>query len=113
MSRIECLVSLTIAKSFTMINMLVGLSWFIGEASSAFRKAVPTKFGKLVTSLGLDHEEGFGLTLHKLVENGSHSPDEPEARQNQPINSLSCGVTSGGSQWGSVETTPRAEPLHE
>ena len=57
--------------------------WIEGKTSSEFRHADPVKFGELVASLGLDYEEGFWPTLHKLVGSWSHSPDKPEARQNE------------------------------
>ena len=53
-----------------------------GEASSEFKHADRVKFGDLAVGLGLDYEEGCWPTLHKLVMSWSHSPDEPEARQN-------------------------------
>ena len=55
----------------------------MGEASSEFKHADSIKFEELVASLGLDYEEGYSPTLHKLVSSSSYSPDELEARQNQ------------------------------
>ena len=50
-----------------------------GEDSLVFRHADPVKFRELVTGLRPDYEDGCWLTLHKLVGNRSHSPDEPKA----------------------------------
>ena len=59
-----------------------GACKFEGEASSEFKHADPIKFGELVTSLGLNCEEGSWLTLHKLVRNWSRSLDELKAGRN-------------------------------
>ena len=53
------------------------------EASFESRHADSVKFRELVAGRGPDFEEGFWPTLHKLVGSWSHSPDEPEAWQNQ------------------------------
>ena len=53
-----------------------------GDASSEFRYVDAVKFGELVTSLGLDYEEGCWPTLHKLVGRWSGSPDEPDVGRN-------------------------------
>ena len=55
----------------------------MGEASSEFKHADPVKFEELVISLGLDYEEEYSPTLHKLVSSSSCSPNEVEAGQNQ------------------------------
>ena len=51
--------------------------WIEGEASSEFKHVNSVKFGELVSSLGLDYEEGCWPTLHKLVGSWSRSLDEP------------------------------------
>ena len=38
------------------------------DTFSEFRHADPVKFGELVASMRLDFEEGYWLSLHKLVE---------------------------------------------
>ena len=58
-------------------------SWM--DASSEFRHVDSVKFGELVTSLGLDYEEGCWLTLHKLVGSWSCSPHELEVGRNQSV----------------------------
>ena len=46
------------------------------------RHAYPGECEELVTSRGLDYEEGCWLTLRKLVGSWSRFPDEPEAGRN-------------------------------
>ena len=54
-----------------------------GEDSLEFRHADLVKFRELVAGLRPDYEDGCWLSLHKLVGNRSHSPDEPKAGRNQ------------------------------
>lgn len=44
------------------------------------RQANPVEFGELLTSQGLNVEEGIWPALHTLVGNSSRSPDEPKVR---------------------------------
>ena len=50
----------------------------MNEDSSEFRQIDLVKFGKLVVGISFDYEKGFWITLHKLVGNWNHSPDEPK-----------------------------------
>ena len=57
--------------------------WIVGKTYLEFRHVNPVKFEKLVASLGLDYEEGYWPTMHKLVGSWSRSPDESKVRRNQ------------------------------
>ena len=56
--------------------------WIMDKASLKFKQVNPVRFREFVVALGLDYEEGFWLTLHKLVENWSPSLNEPKTRGN-------------------------------
>ena len=53
--------------------------------------------GELVSSRGVDNEEGCWPTLRKLVGSWSRFPNEPEAGQNQSAWSMKMEVWKAGS----------------
>ena len=53
------------------------------ESFLEFKQADLIKFRRLVSSLGFYYEEGFWLTLHKLVRSRRRFLDELEVRRNQ------------------------------
>ena len=55
------------------------------------------ELGELISSGGLDNEEGCWPTLCKLVGSWSRFPDEPEAGQNQSAWSMKMEVWKAGS----------------
>ena len=88
--------------------------WIKGEAYSEFRHADPVKFRELVSSLGLDYEEGCWPTMYKLVGSRSAvllmSPRQGETSQHR---GMKCDMVDWVSRKCRCETAAWAAPLHE